>query len=107
MEVPSGVSIDSWLDRAELEMPRSYQTRREETFSPLEDKLTAMDVENPKSEHGGGRSLRTLPFSMDTFKMISTSFCTHGSIARVISRADIPIFSSESVVMSEPAYGEM
>jgi hypothetical protein len=59
----------------------------------------------------GRRSLRTLPFSQQVFRRITRSFYTHSSIARVVSRADIPVFSSSEVVMGEaggpayPAYG--
>lgn len=53
----------------------------------------------PNAERGllpspnGRRSARTLPFSLDTFRSISIKFCLHGSIARVINRSDVPIFS--------------
>ncbi|ORY00553.1 hypothetical protein BCR34DRAFT_546839 [Clohesyomyces aquaticus] len=96
LEVSGSVSIDSWLDSAESRMPRSNWRRPEHSFSAFKEKK--------KEEEGGSRDVRTLPFSSETFKILSRNFCTHGTIARVISRADIPYFSSETVVMSEPAY---
>lgn len=60
----------------------------------------------------GRRSVRTLPFSQKTFRLITKKFYTHSSIARDISRADIPVFSSAEVELGEPdgpaypAYGE-
>ncbi|KAF1833333.1 hypothetical protein BDW02DRAFT_552741 [Decorospora gaudefroyi] len=96
METPANVSIDSWLRSAESQTSRLHKSQRVHTFSAFDEKK--------EIEEGGGRDVRTLPFSMETFRVLSSNFCTHGTIARVISRADIPIFSAESVVMSEPAY---
>ncbi|KAF2687628.1 hypothetical protein K458DRAFT_484890 [Lentithecium fluviatile CBS 122367] len=96
MEVSGSVSIDSWLNSAESQTPRLHKNQRAYTFSAFDEKK--------EIEEGGGRDVRTLPFSLETFKVLSSNFCTHGTIARVVSRADIPIFSAESVVMSEPAY---
>lgn len=45
------------------------------------------------------RGVRTLPFSPDTFKRVAEGMHTHGSIARVISRADVPVFSADRVKM--------
>jgi hypothetical protein len=100
METSESMGVDSWLNSAARHMSRTSQVRREHTFSQLEEKPET----SSKVDESGGRSLRTLPFSLETYKLITRSLCTHGSIARVISRADVPTFSSESVVMSEPAY---
>jgi hypothetical protein len=54
-----------------------------------------------------------LNVSFETFKLITKKFYTHNSIARDISRADIPVFSSAEVQMGEPdgpaypAYGKL
>lgn len=50
----------------------------------------------PRSQR---RSLRTLPFSSRTFRAIAQEMCIHGSIARAISRADMPVFSASEVRM--------
>lgn len=61
----------------------------------------------------GRRSVRTLPFSLDTFRSISNKFCLHGSIARVINRSDVPTFSRAELRMKlsdgeiYPAYGAL
>ncbi|OTA57626.1 hypothetical protein K449DRAFT_355104 [Hypoxylon sp. EC38] len=62
----------------------------------------------PNAEKGlqpslsGRRSARTLPFSLETFKSISKRFCLHGSIARVVSRSDVPVFSRAELQMGLP-----
>ncbi|KAI0172130.1 hypothetical protein GGR52DRAFT_455980 [Hypoxylon sp. FL1284] len=62
----------------------------------------------PNAEKGllssshGRRSASTLPFSLDTFRKISNKFFIHGSIARVINRADVPIFSRAQLQMRLP-----
>jgi hypothetical protein len=61
----------------------------------------------------GQRGLRTLPFSKDLFRLITNKFYIHGSIAKVISRADVPVFSSARIRMQDengtthPAYGKI
>ncbi|KLU82099.1 hypothetical protein MAPG_01176 [Magnaporthiopsis poae ATCC 64411] len=45
------------------------------------------------------RGVRTLPFSLDTFKRVAEGMHTHGSIARAISQADVPVFSADRVEM--------
>lgn len=105
MEMAGGTSINDWLEMAELTMPRPNKTRRRITFTGLVEKGKDSRSDSSEKEKGGSGSIRTLPFSQETFKVLSKSLCTHGSISRAISRADVPLFSSESVLMSEPAYG--
>ncbi|TLD27143.1 hypothetical protein PspLS_04354 [Pyricularia sp. CBS 133598] len=53
----------------------------------------------------GRRGVRTLPFSLGNFRRVSKGFHTHGTIARVISRTDVPVFSADKITMAEqPAY---
>jgi hypothetical protein len=59
---------------------------------------------------GGSREVRQVPFDEDTFKEICRSFHVHTSISRVISRADVPLFSRAEVDMgpegdTQPAIG--
>lgn len=46
---------------------------------------------------GGTRELRQLPFELETFGAICKKFHIHSSISRVISRADVPLFSRAEV----------
>ena len=55
---------------------------------------------------GGSRGARTLPFSKETFRLITRNFHTHGSIARAVSRADVAMFSQDRIRMTEQAYGK-
>jgi hypothetical protein len=48
---------------------------------------------------GGMREVRQLPFDEDTFRHICRKFYVHASISRVISRADVPLFSRAAVNM--------
>ena len=69
-------------------------------FASLAEKGSVMDT-GVGASTGGRRSLRTMPFSKDTFRLITAKFYTHSSIARVISRADIPVFSGVETQMGE------
>ncbi|KAG7075560.1 protein kinase [Colletotrichum scovillei] len=53
------------------------------------------DIDN--SLKGGGREVRRLPFDEITFKDICERFFVQSSISRVISRADVPLFSKSRV----------
>lgn len=91
---------NAWLHRINEEMPERYNTQR--TFTSLTEKSQAA---TPGSGIGSGRrSVRTLPFSQSTFRLITSSFYIHRSIARDISRADIPVFSIAEIQMGKPAY---
>ncbi|KAK6958385.1 hypothetical protein Daesc_001184 [Daldinia eschscholtzii] len=46
---------------------------------------------------GGDRSVRNLPFSPKVFKLMSKNLYIHGSIARAISRSDVPHFSRAEI----------
>ncbi|KAK1723675.1 uncharacterized protein BDZ83DRAFT_580335, partial [Colletotrichum acutatum] len=48
---------------------------------------------------GGKREVRHLPFDQNTFRDICDRFFIHSSIARVINRADVPVFSRSFVTM--------
>lgn len=48
---------------------------------------------------GGTREVRQLPFEENTFRDICKKFYVHASISRVISRADVPVFSRAEVKM--------
>jgi len=54
---------------------------------------------------GGRREVRQLPFDEDTFRDICKNFYVHASISRVISRADVPLFSRAVVNMGGDSDG--
>ncbi|CZR52311.1 uncharacterized protein PAC_02188 [Phialocephala subalpina] len=91
------VQSNDWLDRLNEEMPGRSNTQKDLTFASLNEK-GPMGSQNSS----GRRSVRTLPFSKDIFRLITRKFYTHTSISRAISRADIPIFSSAEIEMGEP-----
>ncbi|KAK4215506.1 hypothetical protein QBC37DRAFT_458744 [Rhypophila decipiens] len=96
---------DEWLERIERSLPGRTKPERAMTFPSMDEK--AGDG-GPPAAHimaGGRQTLRRLPFSQPTFRLITDKFYTHGSIARAVSRADIPVFSSAEVRMGGyPAY---
>lgn len=102
--------IDEWLHTLDMELSPQGAFRRAATFSVLSEK-TPTTVAAQAEPHvtkritGGRGSVRTMPFSIQTLRRIAERFGTHGSIAKTISRADVPLCSCESVEMGEPAYG--
>jgi hypothetical protein len=54
---------------------------------------------NNRNFRGGTREVRQLPFEEDIFRDICKKFYVHASISRVISRADVPLFSRFVVKM--------
>jgi hypothetical protein len=94
------VSSDNWLELLNAEMAAKSKTQRTLTFASLAEKSPKTGVASVTVS--GRRSVRTLPFSQEVFRLITRSFYTHSSIARVISRADIPVFSGAEVLMGEP-----
>src|SRR6187549_3819781 len=97
----SKASTDDWFRKAEEERPKHSRFARTDTFASPTGKRrnTAAAEEKTPLVASGGTSLRTLPVSPDTFRLITNSFHTHGSIARVVSRADAPIFTCDRVSM--------
>ncbi|OTA99816.1 hypothetical protein M426DRAFT_67072 [Hypoxylon sp. CI-4A] len=62
---------------------------------------------SPKIGRGGHRATRIVPFSSETFQLISDRFYMHGSIAKVVNRSDVPTFSRAKSQMSSsggPSY---
>ncbi|KAI1086954.1 hypothetical protein F5B19DRAFT_477315 [Rostrohypoxylon terebratum] len=77
----------------------SLKSGRVQTFPPqVGGDLNAEKGLQPSS--CGRRGARTLPFSQGTFRLISQKLYLHGSIARVVNRSDIPIFSRAEINMS-------
>lgn len=79
------------------EKDRSLSWPKNVTISSLGDKGQKQPVEN--GTRGGKREVRQLPFEECVFRDICDKFFVHSSIARVISRADVPVFSRSLVNM--------
>ncbi|KAI0182696.1 hypothetical protein EV127DRAFT_448982 [Xylaria flabelliformis] len=80
---------DNWLNGMEVEFPvGSYTTQGLDV---------GMDNKSNEKKH----ELRTVPFSRNTFEMITKAFYVHSSISRAISRADMPVFSHTGAVMED------
>ncbi|KAK1624440.1 hypothetical protein BDP81DRAFT_109316 [Colletotrichum phormii] len=66
---------------------------------------TTADIESqpdtPEAPKGGKREVRQLPFDRSTFRDICDRFFIHSSIARVINRADVPVFSRSFITMKQ------
>lgn len=99
---PSRVGSAEWLERYNKEVPFRSRDQRTLTFASLAEKSPAdgRSLVNPLGS--GRRGVRSLPFSEKVFRLITKSFYTHGSISRVISRADVQTFSCSEVEMGEP-----
>jgi hypothetical protein len=99
-------STNDWINKARKERPLEVGIQRSNTFAGLEEKRAPPVSEGstrPKIS-SGRRSVRTVPFSRETFEHLTKEFHTHGSIARVISRADVPVFTVERVNMTKAAF---
>lgn len=57
-------------------------------------------VGTTQSLQGGDREVRQVPFTKDMFREVCQGMFVCGSIARTISRADVPVFSRASVKLS-------
>jgi hypothetical protein len=105
------VASDDWRERINAAMPSRSNTQRTMIFASTGEKGETT-IPNQTGKSSGQRSLRTLPFSKDLFRLITNRFYIHGSIAKVISRADIPVFSNARIRMQDesgtthPAYGK-
>lgn len=92
-------SSNDWLSQLSDEVSIIASCKRALTFAALAEK-------SPQTHLGNGqRSVRVLPFSEATFRLISKNFHIHHSISSVVSRADIPAFFSAEVEM-EAGNGE-
>jgi hypothetical protein len=99
---PSRVGSGKWLDQYKKDIPAISQTQRTLTFASLAEKSPKDGGGSHSNPLGSGRrGVRTLPFSERVFRLITRSFYTHGSISRVISRADVQTFSQSEVEMGE------
>ena len=77
---------------------------------PPGEKIQASSGRGPSKSLGhkirGERELRHLPIDKETFRRLCTHFHIPSSISRVISRADVPLFSRDIVKMGpEDSYG--
>jgi hypothetical protein len=102
----SEIKISQRLEEIETMLPRRSRTQRTMTFSTLSEKPQAAFAGEASTAIRDRRIVRTLPFSKETFRDVTQKFYIHGSVARVVNRADMPVFSSTRVEMGGyPAYG--
>ena len=90
---------NDWLERINAKCPSRSDTKH--TFATLSEKrqLTGLGSDISGVIAGGEREVRKLSCFKKIFWNITKSFHIHNSIARVISCADVPIFSSAGVHM--------
>ncbi|KAF4967946.1 hypothetical protein FSARC_4599 [Fusarium sarcochroum] len=98
----------NWQDKKYLsaKVPSKSNLQKADVFAILSDKSQITGNTTRAAYTPRRRGIRTLPFSQEAFRCITRAFYTHGSIAKVISRSDIPVFSYEETIMEEPAYGK-
>ncbi|KAF1850800.1 uncharacterized protein K460DRAFT_412448 [Cucurbitaria berberidis CBS 394.84] len=100
------MTYSEWRGKLDANAIPKASIRRTTTFAPLGDnKQTGPSIEaHNTSVRQKEQSIRTLPFSVETFKSICEQFHIHESITRAMSRSDVPSFSCDSVKMGQPAY---
>ncbi|KAK5633815.1 hypothetical protein RRF57_009529 [Xylaria bambusicola] len=90
----------SLLGGTEVELP--MQENFVQSSHPSDMETRRQNDEKQDSYSAAVRhSLRTIPFSRNTFELITRAFYMHSSISRVISRADIPVFTHTKAVMED------
>jgi hypothetical protein len=99
------VSSDEWIEKANIVNEFVPGIKRADTFAPFQQKVGSSAANATHQQPTDRRGVRTVPFLRETFEQIASSFFTHDSIARVVSRSDVPIFTCDKVNMTEPAYG--
>jgi hypothetical protein len=94
------INSDNWLAKLDEKNPENPKIRRASSFALIGE--TVAKPNQGLQGSGGKRGVRTLPFSRSVFEVIAKSFHIHGSIARAISRADVPLFSHAEIRMKDP-----
>ncbi|KAF4972993.1 hypothetical protein FSARC_570 [Fusarium sarcochroum] len=96
-------SLTDWHQKISAIIAPRSKLQKVEYFATLPEKSSTLDDVTKITSAPPRREVRTLPFSQKTFRCISHAFHTHGSIARAISRSDVPVFSCEEAIMKELA----
>jgi len=105
------VPSENWIEIISALAPKRANTQRTMAFATMGEKSQTGPGPGANSM-SGRRSVRTLPFSKDIFRTITKHFYIHNSIARVISRADVPVFFKAGIQIegedgaTHPAYGK-
>ena len=96
------MTYTDWLDRADTDGIEKVGVRHIQTFAPLGEKQapTANQAATKRQT-----SIKTLPFSYETFKSVCERFQIHESITKAITRNLTPSFSYDQIKMEETAYG--
>jgi hypothetical protein len=100
-------SSDDWIQRANNESHLVSGMKKTNTFSALQETGKPASKSEQAPIPSGRRGVRTVPFSRETFEQITNGFHIHGSIARVVSRTDVPVFTCDKVIMTESSYGRV
>jgi len=82
-------------------MPSKSRAQKTSAFASLAEKNMPTSRLQGSPLGSGRRGVRTLPFSENVFRAITKRFYIHGSISRVISRADVQTFSCSQVEMGD------
>ncbi|KAI0551682.1 hypothetical protein F4679DRAFT_572027 [Xylaria curta] len=83
-------NADNWLNGVEVESPVGSYTTQGLDLGMGNHKVPL-----------GVCGLRTVPFSRNTFEMITKAFYMHSSISRVIRLSDMPVFSHTGALMED------
>ncbi|EPE33279.1 hypothetical protein GLAREA_06291 [Glarea lozoyensis ATCC 20868] len=93
------VNSDNWLAEIGEKPQGNTKIQRASTFSQLGEAVLVPELGLHAMK--GKRGVRTLPFSKETFQLVAKRFHIHASIARAVSRADVPLFSSAEIQMND------
>ncbi|KAF4953242.1 hypothetical protein FSARC_12446 [Fusarium sarcochroum] len=96
-------SLTDWHQKISAIIAPRPKLQKVEYFATLSEKSRTVDDVTKVTSAPLRREVRTLPFSQKAFRCISHAFHTHGSVARAISRSDVPVFSCEEAIMKELA----
>lgn len=100
----NSVKAEEWRKGLDGIQPVRMRPERAMTLTTFND--VAVPTRSGIPTAGGRHALKTLPFSMSTFRLITERFYTHSDIARAVSRADVASYLGASVRIGEHiAYG--
>lgn len=110
-ETLEGVGIAEWENslRRKSEIPAArtetnpFAGLPEKAMKAFESLPNFRGVPPPIVKKGTDRKgVRTLPFTESTFKLLAGKLRAHGSIAKAISRSDVPLCSFDGLRMPSP-----
>ena len=102
------MNIEKWLAK-EDRIPKTHPApRNAETFAVLGEMNASSNVGScgARQSMRKSKSLRHLPFSKEVHQLICKKFQVHQSIARAVSRSDVPLFSCERLDMEGDVFSK-